>query len=320
MTGAYDPELQLVYWGVGNPSPAYAADVREGDNRHTCSVVALDVRTGSLRWAYQFTPNDAHDWDAAQSPILADRLWNGARRPLILWANRNGFFYALDRRTGEFLRATPFARQNWNDGFDAAGRPSVRASARPSPEGSLVYPGVAGATNWWPPSYSPALGLVFVPTWESGSWYFRDPSLSREDGLYTGGRTIPVPGEPAEESVVAIDVATGKIRWRSRPVIPDHAARAGGLLSVGSRLVLGSEDEVLMALDASSGERVWERNLGASIGTAPIIFRVGGRPRMAVTAGSVLFVFDVTEVTPATTTASRIRAGDPGPRAVPSGR
>jgi len=316
--GAYDPKLHLVYWGVGNPSPAYAADAREGSNLHTCSVVALDVRTGSLRWAYQFTPNDAHDWDAAQSPILADPAWNGVRRPLILWANRNGFFYVLDRRTGEFLRATPFARQNWNDGFDAAGHPRVRPSARPTPEGSLVYPGVAGATNWWPPSYSPSLGLVFVPAWENGSWYFRDPKLGREDGLYTGGRTIPVPGEVAEQSVVALEVASGNIRWRSQLATPRHAARAGGLLSIGSRLVLGSQDKVLFALDAHTGLRVWERNLGASIGTAPIVFRSADRPRLAVIAGSVLFVFDLDHVGRAVATPSGAGRRDPGPLPVPA--
>ncbi len=296
--GAYDPQLQLVYWGVGNPAPAYAADVREGSNLHTNSVVALDVRTGELRWSYQFTPNDTHDWDSAQSPMLADIDWQGVRRPLILWANRNGFFYVLDRVTGEFLRASPFARQNWNDGFDPSGRPLVRAAVRPTAEGSLVYPGVAGATNWWPPSYSEALGLVFVPTWEGGGWFFRDPKLDREDGLYTGGRVVAVPGEQAEHAVTALEVATGKIRWQARLEPPRHAARAGGLLSIGSRLVLGSEDKVLFALDARSGQRVWERNLGASIGTAPIVFRAGGKPRLAVTAGSVLFVFDVDQNEP----------------------
>jgi alcohol dehydrogenase (cytochrome c) len=316
--GAYDPELQLVYWGVGNPSPAYAADVREGSNLHTCSVVALDVRTGTLRWAYQFTPNDAHDWDAAQSPMLTDLDWNGVRRPLILWANRNGFFYVLDRSTGEFLRATPFARQNWNDGFDARGRPSVRASARPSPEGSLVYPGVAGATNWWPPSYSPSLGLVFVPVWEGGGWFFRDPSLGREDGLYTGGRVVPVPGEQAQQSVIALEVATGNIRWRSQLATPRHAARAGGLLSIGSRLVLGSQDKVLFALDARSGQRVWERNLGASIGTAPIVFRAAGKPRLAVTAGSTVFVFDVDDTGPAVAGSFEYGLDGPGALTVPA--
>jgi len=311
--GAFDPDLHLVYWGIGNPAPAYASDVRPGSNLYTCSVVALDVRTGTLRWSYQFTPNDSHDWDAAQSPILVNTLWKGANRPLILWANRNGFFYVLDRRTGEFLRATPFARQNWNDGFDAKGRPRMRPAARPSAQGAVVYPGVAGATNWWPPSYSASLGLVFVPVWESGGWFFREPDLDREDGLYTGGRVVPVPGEDPERGVVALDVSTGAVRWRSWLAPPEQAARAGGLLSIGDRLVFGSEDAILFALEARTGERVWQRNLGAPIGSAPIVFRVAGEPRLAVTAGSVLFVFDLSGEEQPMAAAKGLRRSSLGP-------
>jgi outer membrane protein assembly factor BamB len=159
---------------------------------------------------------------------------------------------------------------------------------------------------------------VFVPVWESGGWYFRDPHLGREDGLYTGGRVVPVPGEQAEQSVIALEVATGSIRWRSQLATPRHAARAGGLLSIGSRLVLGSQDKVLFALDARSGQRVWERNLGASIGAAPIVFRAAGKPRLAVTAGSTLFVFDVGDPEPPVVGSLEPRAGETGGPTVPT--
>ena len=293
VTGAYDPNLRLLYWGVGNPSPAYAPDTRPGNNLHTCSVIALDIDSGTLKWSYQFTPNDSHDWDAGQSPILTDAVWQGKKRQLILWANKNAFFYVLDRATGEFLRATPFAKQTWNDGFDSLGNPRVRAASLPTPKGVLVYPGNAGATNWWPPTYSEGLGLLYVPVWDGGGWFFRDPHLDRSDGLFTGGRVLPVPGERAQHLIVALDVATGQARWRAPLFTLPHGAKSGGLLGVGDRLVLGSEESSLVAFDARTGERVWQENLGGDIGGAPMVFRVDGKPRLAVTAGAVLFVFDL---------------------------
>lgn len=291
VTGAYDPKLKLLYWGTGNPSPAYAADARVGNNLYTCSVLALDIETGKLRWTYQFTPNDSHDWDSGQTPILTDRVWNGEMRPLMLWANKNGFFYVLDRRTGEFLRATAFARQNWNDGFDLAGRPKVRPEVTPTEKGVMVYPGNAGATNWWPSTYSESLGLMFVPVWDGGGWYFRDPALDRSDGLFAGGRVLPVPGERVGHFVAALDVASGQIKWQAPLATLPHGAKSAGLLSIGDRLVFGAEENVLVAFDARTGRRIWDQNLGAEVGGAPIVFRVNSRPHLAVTAGSELFVF-----------------------------
>ncbi len=192
--GAYDPQRHLIFWGVGNPSPPFAPDMRVGDNLHTNSVIALDVRRGALVWSYQFTPGDSHDWDSAQTPVLVDAEWKGRMRPLLVWANRNAFFYVLDRETGEFLRATAFARQTWNDGFDKQGRPAVRASVLPSVDGSTVYPGVGGATNWWSPSYSERLGLMFVARQEGGSVFFRDRKSQLFDGMWLGGRAVGPPG------------------------------------------------------------------------------------------------------------------------------
>ncbi len=289
--GAYDPERHLLYWGVGNPSPDFAPELRPGDNLYTNCVVALDVESGRLKWHYQFTPNDSHDWDAAQTPILTELPWQGRTRSVVLWANRNGFFYVLDRDTGEFLRATPFVRQNWSDGFDAAGRPRLLPDAVPDSDGSLVYPGIGGATSWWPATYSDSLGLLFVAVREDGSFYFRERDIRNENGQLLAGRTQPVPGENYAAAVIAIDVHSGAVRWRTPASAP--TALMGGLLSIGDRLILGGQGDTFFALDARTGKRIWQTHLGASIQGAPIVFRTGGTVRVALTAGSVLFVFEL---------------------------
>ncbi len=287
--GAYDDATKTLYWGVGNPSPDFAPELRPGTNLHTNSVIALDVETGRLRWAYQFTPNDSHDWDSAQTPILVDATWEGRPRALLLWPNRNAFLYVLDRTTGEFLRATPYARQTWNDGFDAQGRPRVRASSLPSPAGTIVYPGVGGAINWWPSSYSDRLGLVFAAIREDGSLFFRDTQLTGESGQYLGGRTQPIPGEGHPMAMIAVDVATGQVRWRT-PATEQRITAMGGTTAVGDRLVLGGQSTTLVALDAKTGERLWQAGLGGPVQGAPVVWQGKGGARVAVTAGTVLYV------------------------------
>lgn len=295
VTGAYDPKLRLLYWGVGNPSPDFAPDLRPGDNLHTESVVALDIESGTLRWSYQFTPNDSHDWDATQQPVLVDALWEGTPRQLLLWANRNGFFYVLDRVTGTFLRGTPFVRQNWNDGFDADGRPRVRPGMAPSPgSGTVVYPSVGGATTWWPPAFSPELDLFFVPARDMGSVYFREEKVVDGAGQVVGGRAVPVGTELPENAVLALDLHTGQVRWRAR-LSEVRRAWMGGLLSVGDRLVVGGYGPYLFIYDARTGTQLWARNLGATIAAPPVVFRVAGAPRLGVMAGSVFYVFELAD-------------------------
>lgn len=172
LTGSYDPALRLVYWGTGNPGPDWNGDSRKGDNLYTCSVVALDIDTGRLRWHFQFTPHDTHDWDANQIPVLVDTEIDGRSRALVVTANRNGFFYLLDRRTGEFLRATEYAKQTWAEGIDPRGRPILFPGKEPSEKGTLVYPSLQGSTNWSSPAYSPATSFLYVPVREMGSIYF----------------------------------------------------------------------------------------------------------------------------------------------------
>ena len=175
LTGSYDPALNMLYWGVGNPSPIFNGDTRGGDNLYANSVVAIDADSGTLRWHFQLQPHDEHDWDATQIPVLIDAPFQGAPRRLLSLANRNGFYYLLDRETGKFLLARAFAKQTWAAGIDSAGRPVLVPSARPSARGTVVFPSVAGATNWWSPSLSPRTGLFYVPVLEGSSVIFAEP-------------------------------------------------------------------------------------------------------------------------------------------------
>jgi alcohol dehydrogenase (cytochrome c) len=204
----------------------------------------------------------------------------------MLWANRNGFVYVLDRETGEFLNATPFVRQTWNEGFDTAGRPRVAASAVPTPGGSLVYPSANSAANWRPASYSPELGLLFIAAIEKGGLYIRTPNNNSARGKYLGGSAVPL---ESARSFVAYDLASATFRWRV-PGPSDKGSAIGGMLSLGDRLVLGAAGTQLFAMDARTGQQVWNVRLGGNVVTAPVFFRVEGQPRLAVTAGSMLFV------------------------------
>ncbi len=187
VTGTYDPSLNLTYWGVGNPGPDFNPAQRPGDNLYTNSVVALDADTGKLKWHFQFTPNDAYDWDAIQVPVLADATWRGAPAKLLMAANRNGFFYVLDRVTGKFLVGKPFIKVNWASGLDEKGRPIQT----PQPAGEPTYPGQQGGTNWWSPAYSPRTGLFYVGAWENVSGVFSSQPATYKPGGRVHGRKLP---------------------------------------------------------------------------------------------------------------------------------
>src|SRR5437870_975695 len=229
--GSFDPELNLVYWGTSNPWPDYNGDFRAGDNLYSCSVLALDADTGKLRWYFQFTPHDLHDWDSTQIPVLLDAEFRGRQRRLILWPNRNGFFYVLDRTNGEFLLAKEFVKQTWVKGFNDKGRPIDVPGQEPTAEGAdTVWPGVDGAANWMPHSYSPMTKLIYVSAREERRVYTKDavrhPTTAPDesaDSRFVGFQRPRRPRIAPEESwgkVVAIDATTGSIQWEHRVLSP----------------------------------------------------------------------------------------------------
>jgi alcohol dehydrogenase (cytochrome c) len=294
-TGAYDAARDLVIWGTGNPSPVYRGTDRKGDNLYSNSVIALDAKRGTLKWYYQFTPHDEHDWDSNQQPVLADIRWNGAVRPVVLWANRNGFFYALDRTNGAFLFAKPFTKQTWNVGFDEKGRPRMANAARPSAEGTVVWPAVMAATNWWPPSYDATRNLVFVPSSDAAGTYFRGDAERHERGArFEGGAaTHYSPNLPTAASVKAIDASTGATRWRAvlGADSDDFVWTVGGVLSTAGGVAFAGYREYFYALDSDTGKELWKINLGARVRGSPIAYALSGRQYIAVGAGRSLFTF-----------------------------
>ena len=287
LTGSYDPELRLLYWGTGNPAPDWNGESRKGDNLYTCALVALDVDTGRLRWYFQFTPHDVHDWDANQIPVLLDRSVGGRSRTLVATANRNGFFYLLDRRTGEFLVAKPYAKQTWAKGVDERGRPILIPGMEPSEKGTLVYPSLQGSTNWASPSYSPPTGLLYVPVREMGSYYFKSDVEYRPGTYYTGGSEKRLDDE-SWGAIRALNVDTGEKVWDFKLPTPPW----GGVLSTAGGLVFGGSNEGnVFALDAKTGEPLWQFQAGGPMRANPMTFAVEGRQHIAVAAGRVFVVF-----------------------------
>jgi len=293
MTGSYDPDLNLLYWGTGNPGPDYDGTVREGDNLYSDSVVALDADTGELKWHFQFTPHDIHDWDSTQIPVLADTTFDGEQRKLMLFPNRNAFFYVLDRETGEFLLGKPYAKQTWAEGLDENGRPIVRPNTAPTAEGTLVSPAITGGSNWWSPSYSPRTGLLYVTAYDSETRYFIRPTEYGVGQSYrAGGGETPLPPEKYLRAVRAISPQTGEQKWE----FPVNSRSTSGLLSTAGDLVFGgTADGFFYALDALSGEELWRRNVGGRVHAGPMSYAVDGQQHVAIAAGNAIFTFALPE-------------------------
>jgi len=295
-TGAYDPESNLTYWGTGNPAPDWDGRQRLGDNLYSDSVVALDADTGKLQWYYQFTPHDEMDYDATQVPVLADMDWQGRPRKVMLWANRNGLMYVLDRTNGQFLMGKPFAKVNWMDGFDEKGRPRRVPGKVASKEGTLIMPTVNGATNWYPPSYSPRTELFYIPGWENtGSIAIEGERPRTVGNIPPGAPNLVLNDRSAEEGygfVRAFDMKTGEKKWEYKMNDVTYA----GVLSTASDLVFsGGREGYFYALNARTGELLWRTALGGQVNSAPMSYMVGEKQYIAVAAGSSLFAFRLKE-------------------------
>jgi alcohol dehydrogenase (cytochrome c) len=294
VTGAFDPESNLVYWGTGNPSPDFVGDDRLGDNLYSDSIVALDADTGKLKWHFQFTPHDVGDMDANQVPVLVDAQFHGRPRKLVLFANRNGFYYVLDRLTGEFLVGKQFARQNWATGLDDHGRPIVNPAAVPSVEGALVYPDDDGTANWFSPSLNLKTGLFYQNVREKGAILRRartKPAYS-PGRLYMGASRLPIPGEEPWGALRALDWQTGETRWEFRVHMPPWC----GVLSTAGGLVFsGTMEGDFFALDAVTGNLLWRIQTGGAIWANPISYMSEGKQYIVVSAGSALIAFGAGE-------------------------
>jgi alcohol dehydrogenase (cytochrome c) len=288
VTGAYDPELKLVYWGVGNPGPDWNGDVRPGDNLYTCSFLALDADTGKLSWYFQFTPHDTHDWDATHVPILFDGQVQGQKRKLIAVANRNAFYYVLDRTTGEFIAGKPYAKQTWAKGLDAKGRPILTTNAEPTAQGAMIWPNLNGGTVWFSPSYSPQTDFVYVSVREIGARYFKRVTPYRVGTFFAGGGEDELPPDDAWGAIRALQAETGELRWEFKLFSPPWA----GVLSTAGGLVFGGSDEGnFYALDARSGKPLWDFQTGGAIDANPNSFLIDGHQCISIAADRVLYVF-----------------------------
>ncbi len=290
-TGTYDPAVNLIYWPTGNPCPDYNGDERRGDNLYADSVVALEPDSGKLRWYYQFTPHDLHDWDAVAPLLAIDAPFQGKPRQLLIQANRNGFFYVLDRVTGEFLLGQPFVKKmDWAEGIDANGRPQVRASATPTPEGTRTCPNVVGATNWYSSAYNPSTGLFYVMALESCGIFTKSDAWWEPGKSFYGGGTRRVPGETSERFLRALDIQTGKTVWEI-PQIGGGGGWGGVLSTAGGLVFFCDESGALAAADARSGELLWHFHINQQWHASPMTYAVEGKQYVAVEVGSNVISF-----------------------------
>jgi acido-empty-quinoprotein group A len=287
MTGTYDPALNLLYWGTGNPNPVLAGEGRPGDNLYTCSIVALNPDTGKLVWYFQPSPHDVHDWDAAQTPVLFDAEFGGKPRKLIAQASRNGFFFVLDRTNGEHLVTAPFIDQTWSSGIDARGRPIAKPGSAPTPDGSLVEPGSDGSTNWMAPSFDPQTGLFYVNARRLFSVYYNTVTTKAEGW---GGRDRIL---WANSTLRALDYHTGKVVWNHE--LGEGESLAGILTTAGHLLFTADNSGNLLAMDPATSEILWHLNIGAELVASPMTYELDGRQYLMIPVQDVLYAFALPE-------------------------
>jgi alcohol dehydrogenase (cytochrome c) len=292
MTGVYDPGLDLIYWATGNPGSDFYGVDRAGDNLYTDSVVALEPKTGKLRWYYQFTPHDTHDWDAEEPPLLVDTEWRGQPRKLLMEANRNGFFYVIDRSNGQLLLARQFLKKlNWAERIGEDGKPVLKALPVDADGDNYVCPGFQGATNWFSTSFNPVTGLYYFQALERCNLF----SVRQKDWVagqkYLGGDVHPVPGEVYEKSLRALNIQTGETVWEI-PQAPALAPAAAGVISTASGLVFfGENSGAFVAADASNGRILWQFMTNALISASPMSYTFDNKEFVAIAAGREVMAF-----------------------------
>jgi acido-empty-quinoprotein group A len=283
MTGTYDAELNLLYWGTGNPNPVLAGEGRAGDNLYTCSIVALNPETGKLAWYFQPSPHDVHDWDAVETPVLFDAEFKGKRRKLLGQASRNGFFFVLDRTNGEHLVTAPFIDQTWASGVDSRGRPIAKPEAAPSPDGALVEPGSDGSTNWMAPSFDPQTGLFYVNCRRLFSVFYNTVTGKAEGW---GGRDRNL---WANTTLRALDYRTGKVVWNHE--LGDGESLAGILTTAGHLLFSADNSGNLLALDPTTGKNLWHLNAGGRMQASPMTYELDRQQYLIMPVQNILYAF-----------------------------
>lgn len=291
LTGTYDPELDTLYWPTGNPTPDLDGSDRGGDNLYSDSVLALDAKTGKLKWYFQFTPHDVWDYDAQETPALVDATWQGRPRKLLVQANRNGFFYVLDRTDGKFLFGTKYVKNvTWASGLTPEGRPIPIPGMEPSLEGQRVCPSLEGASNWYSTSFNPATGLYYVQTNDMCGVFTKIPMEWAAGKGFMGGSFARAPGEPAQRVLRAIDIQTGRIAWEV-PQVGPVTSWGGTLSSAGGIVIFGEDSGSLMAADAASGKPLWSFQTNQNWKASPMTYAFDNKQYVAVASGSAIIAF-----------------------------
>jgi alcohol dehydrogenase (cytochrome c) len=296
LTGSYDPDAKLLYWPTGNPCPDYNGDERKGDNLYSSSIVALDPATGELRWHFQFTPHDLHDWDANQPPLLVDAEFRGQPRKLLVVANRNGFFYVLDRLTGRMLMAEPFVKNlTWSSGIGADGRPRLLAAYENSVEGTQTCPAVSGAANWPSTAFNPETGLFYVMASEGCAVYRKNSDWFEFGKSFYGGTTKGATIAGGGKYLRALDLQSGRLVWEVPRV--GGGASASGVMSTAGGLVFYGDNTggALIAINATTAQRLWQFETHQTWKSSPMTYAIDGKQYVGVVAGSTVRVFGLPE-------------------------
>lgn len=295
LSGTYEAETDTLYWTTGNPWPDFYGGDRKGDNLYTCSLLALDGKTGKMKWYFQFTPHDWHDWDAQSWPVIADVTYEGKPRKVVFHANRNGFLYVLDRTTGQYLRSSKLVDLlDWASGIDAKGRPIEVPGKNPTPEGNRVCPGVQGATNWYGQSWNASLGLLYVITFEQCDVFTSSSKEPEPKKSFSGGGAGPKPNDKGSFYLRAINPLTGERRWEYK--MTGGGGMWAGIIGTATGVIFsGDDDGHLIALDAKTGKHLWHYQTGEQMYASPITYMVDGKQYVSIASATAIHTFGLFE-------------------------